>query len=187
MRYGYARVSTTGQSLDAQLAALAAADCPKVFREKVSGAKTDRKELLRLLAVIREGDSVVVSRIDRLARSTFDLFAIVKRITDAKAHFVSLAEPWTDTTTSTGRLMLAVLAGLADVERDLIRARTSEGRKRAMAAGVKMGRPGKLTPAQKREALARLADDESATAIAKSYAVARSTIARLKPAPTPAP
>jgi DNA invertase Pin-like site-specific DNA recombinase len=84
---------------------------------------------------------VTVTRIDRLARSTFDLFGIVKRIVDAKAQFRSLAEPWADTGTSTGRLMLAVFSGLADVERDLIRTRTSEGRSRAKARGKHMGRP----------------------------------------------
>ena len=87
------------------------------------------------------GDVVTVTRIDRLARSTLDLFAIVKRIVDAKAQFRSLAEPWADTGTSTGRLMLAVLGGLADVERDLIRTRTAEGRSRAKAQGQQMGRP----------------------------------------------
>jgi DNA invertase Pin-like site-specific DNA recombinase len=89
-------------------------------------------------------DVVTVTRIDRLARSTFDLFAIVKRIANAKAQFRSLAEPWADTGTSTGRLMLAVLGGLADVERDLIRTRTAEGRSRAKARGKHMGRPPSL-------------------------------------------
>ena len=98
------------------------------------------------------GDVVTVTRIDRLARSTFDLFAIVKQIADAKAQFRSLAEPWADTTTSHGRLMLAVLGGLADVERDLIRTRTAEGRSRAKAQGQRMGRPPTLSPAQQKEA-----------------------------------
>jgi DNA invertase Pin-like site-specific DNA recombinase len=89
---------------------------------------------------------VTVTRIDRLARSTFDLFAIVKQTADAKAQFRSLAEPWADTGTSTGRLMLAVLGGLADAERDLIRTRTAEGRSRAKAQGQHMGRP----PAEER-------------------------------------
>ena len=84
-----------------------------------------------MLDALAFGDVVTVTRIDRLARSTFDLFAIVKRIADAKAEFRSLAEPWADTGTSTGRLMVAVLGGLADVERDLIRSRTAEGRSRA--------------------------------------------------------
>src|SRR5207248_9434232 len=85
---------------------------------------------------------------DRPARSTFDLFEIVKRIVGAKAQFRSIAEPWADTGTSTGRLMLAVLGGLADVERDLIRTRTAEGRSRARKRGQRMGRPSKLTDAQ---------------------------------------
>src|SRR5277367_6601679 len=119
-RLGYARVSTYGQTLDAQLEQLRAAGCTRIYREKVTGAHNDRRELLKMLAALAPGDVVTVTRIDRLARSTFDLFGIVKRIVDAKAQFRSLAEPWADTGTSTGRLMLAVLGGLADVERDLI-------------------------------------------------------------------
>ena len=112
-----------------------------IFREKVSGARADRRELLKLLKALGPGDMVMVTRIDRLARSTFDLFAIVKQIVDAGGQFRSLAEPWADTATSTGRLMIAVLGGLADVERDLIRTRTAEGRSRAKARGQHMGRP----------------------------------------------
>jgi DNA invertase Pin-like site-specific DNA recombinase len=120
---GYARVSTYGQTLDAQLDQLRAAGCASrsIYREKVTGARADRRELNRMLAKLTPGDVVTVTRIDRLTRSTFDLFGIVKRIVDAKAQFRSLAEPWADSTSSTGRLMLAVLGGLADVERDLIR------------------------------------------------------------------
>jgi DNA invertase Pin-like site-specific DNA recombinase len=120
---GYARVSTYGQTLDAQLEQLRASGCSSrnIYREKVTGARADRRELLKMLGKLAPGDVVTVTRIDRLARSTFDLFAIVKQIVDAKAQFRSLAEPWADTGTSTGRLMLAVLGGLADVERDLIR------------------------------------------------------------------
>ena len=108
-----------------------------------------------MLRKLGPGDVVTVTRIDRLARSTFDLFSIVKRIVDAKAPFKSLAEPWADSTSSTGRLMLAVLGGLADVERDLIRTRTAEGRSRATAQGKHMGRPPSLTPAQQKEATRR--------------------------------
>jgi DNA invertase Pin-like site-specific DNA recombinase len=142
MIYGYARVSTDGQSVTAQVAALRKNGAGKVFREVASGAKTDRTQLRRLLDqldALAPGDVVTVTRIDRLARSTFDLFAIVKRIVDAEAQFRSLAEPWADTGTSTGRLMLAVLGGLADVERDLIRTRTAEGRSRAKTQGQHMG------------------------------------------------
>jgi DNA invertase Pin-like site-specific DNA recombinase len=114
---GYARVSTVGQTLDSQLEQLRAAGCisRNIYREKVTGARPDRRELNRMLGKLALGDVVTVTRIDRLARSTFDLFGIVKRIVDAKAQFRSLAEPWADTDTSTGRLMLAVLGGLADV------------------------------------------------------------------------
>ena len=132
---GYARVSTYGQTLDAQLEQLRAEGCSTIFREKASGAQADRRELQRTLKSIASGDVVTVTRIDRLARSTFDLFAIVKQITDAGAQFRSLAEPWADTATRTGRLMIAVLGGLADVERDLIRTRTAEGRSRAKGRG----------------------------------------------------
>src|SRR3974377_230920 len=120
---GYARVSTYGQTLDAQLEQLRAAGCSSrnIYREKVTGARADRGELNRMLDKLAPGDVVTVTRIDRLARSTFDLFDIVKRIADAKAQFRSLAEPWADTGTSTGRLMLAVLGGLAEVGRALFR------------------------------------------------------------------
>jgi DNA invertase Pin-like site-specific DNA recombinase len=142
--YGYARVSTDGQSVDAQVRQLRDAGAGKVFREVASGAKTDRPQLRKLLSEIAAADVLTVTRIDRLARSTFDLFAIVKRIVDSKAQFRSLTEPWADTGTSTGRLMIAVLGGLAEFERDLIRARTGEGRARAKARGKHMGRPPSL-------------------------------------------
>jgi DNA invertase Pin-like site-specific DNA recombinase len=177
---GYARVSTTGQTLEAQLEQLAAAGCAIVYRETASGAKSDRKQLRRLLAELQTGDVVTVTRIDRLARSIFDLFAIVRSISEAGGLFRSLAEPLVDTGTSSGRLMLAVLGGMADIERDLIKARTSEGRARAKSRGVKLGRKFKLTPAQQGEARDRLANGETMVDIARSYAVSRTTIGRLK-------
>ncbi|MCU4160871.1 recombinase family protein [Acidiphilium sp. AL] len=177
---GYARVSTCGQTLDAQLEQLKAAGCAKIYREKATGARPDRRELLKLLKYVAAGDVVMVTRIDRLARSTFDLFAIVKRIADASAQFRSLAEPWADTGTSTGRLMLAVLGGLADVERDLIRTRTAEGRSRAKARGQHMGRPPALTPQQQDEARQRRAEGATLKELARSYNVGIATISRLK-------
>lgn len=179
--YGYARVSTIGQTLEAQLDGLKAAGCQRIFREKVSGARADRRELKKMLGKLEAGDVVVVTRIDRLARSIFDLFAIVKSIVDQKAQFRSLAEPWADTSTATGRLMIAVLGGLADVERDLIRTRTSEGRERAKARGVKLGRKPKMTTQQRGEALERRAAGETLMDIARSYNVSFATISRLKP------
>ena len=148
-RTSSARVSTYGQTLDCQLEQLRKAGCNSrnIHKEKVTGARPDRRELNRMLDRLAPGDVVTVTRIDRLARSTFDLFGIVKRIADAEAQFRSLAEPWADTGTSTGRLMLAVLGGLADVERDLIRTRTAEGRSRAKAKGKHMGpRPNRTRP-----------------------------------------
>jgi DNA invertase Pin-like site-specific DNA recombinase len=180
-RLGYARVSTYGQTLDSQLEQLRAAGCSSrnIYREKVTGARADRRELNRMLGKLAPGDVVTVTRIDRLARSTFDLFGIVKRIVDAKAQFRSLAEPWADSTSSTGRLMLAVLGGLADVERDLIRTRTAEGRSRAKAQGKAMGRPPSLTPAQQKEAIRRRAQGATLEELARSYNVSRATISRL--------
>ena len=179
MIYGYARVSTDGQSLTAQVATLKAAGADKVFREVASGAKTDRAQLHRLLKVLDEGDVLLVTRLDRLARCTRDLLNTLAAITGKKAGFLSLADAWADTTTAHGRLMLTILAGLAEFERELIRARTGEGRARAKARGVKMGRKFKLTPHQQREARARRANGEALTDIARSYNVSHSTISRL--------
>lgn len=179
--FGYARVSTVGQTLEAQLKQLAEAGCAAIFREKASGARPDRRELANLLKTVQPGDEVVVTRIDRLARSVFDLFGIVKQIADAGGRFRSLAEPWADTSTSTGRLMLAVLGGMADVERDLIRVRTAEGRARAKQQGKSLGRKFKMTPEQRREALARREAGEPAAVIARSYNVSHQTIRRLQP------
>ena len=181
-RLGYARISTYGQPLDSQLKQLREAGCSSrnIYRENVTGARPDRRELLRMLDRLAPGDVVTVTRIDRLARSTLDLFAIVKRIVDAKAQFRSLAEPWADTGTRTGRLMLAVLGGLADVERDLIRTRTAEGRSRAKERGKHMGRPPSLTPEQQEEAIRRRAEGATLQELAHSYNVSKSTISRLR-------
>ena len=155
MKYGYARVSADGQSVDAQVRQLTRAGCKKVFREVASGAKTDRAQLRRLLAALAPGDLVTVTRLDRLARSTRDLLNTLAAVTAKKSGFKSLGDTWADTTTSHGRLMLTVLGGLAEFERDLIRARTGEGRARAVARGQKMGRPPKLTTHQRRKAIKR--------------------------------
>ena len=179
--YGYARVSTDGQCLDAQLAHLAAEGAQRIFQEKASGARGDREQLRRLLAALGPGDLVLVTRLDRLARSTRDLLNTLGAIAERGASFRSLGDPWADTTTPHGRLMLTVLAGLAEFERELIRARTSEGRERAKARGVKLGRRFKLTAHQRQEALARREAGETLTAIARSYNVSHSTISRLRP------
>jgi DNA invertase Pin-like site-specific DNA recombinase len=179
MLKAYARVSTNSQELEGQIEALKAAGCERIFKEKISGVRADRRELRKMMAGLETGDVVVVTRIDRLARSTFELFALVKEIVDTGAQFRSLAQPWADTSTANGRLMIAVLGGLADVERDMIRARTDEGRERAKAAGIKFGRKNKLTSHQQREAIERRASGESIRDIARSFNVSHTTIARL--------
>jgi len=180
MIYGYARVSTDGQSVDAQVRQLTKAGCKQVFRETASGAKTDRAQLAKALVKLDAGDVLMVTRLDRLARSTRDLLNTLGTIADRKAGFKSLGDTWADTTTAHGRLMLTVLGGLAEFERELIRARTGEGRSRAKARGVKMGRPPKLTPHQVKEALRRRDAGEPMRDIARSYNVSHSTVSRLR-------
>jgi DNA invertase Pin-like site-specific DNA recombinase len=179
MIYGYARVSTDGQTLEAQVASLKAAGVSRIFRETASGAKTDRRELARALKALGKGDVLLVTRLDRLARSTRDLLNILAAIAGQGAAFRSLHDAWADTTTPHGRLMLTVLGGLAEFERELIRARTGEGRERAKARGVKLGRRPKLSPHQIREALVRRDAGEAPREIARTYNVSHSTISRL--------
>jgi DNA invertase Pin-like site-specific DNA recombinase len=162
-----------------QVRQLRAAGCAKVFREVASGAKTDRTELAKALGKLDRDDVLMVTRLDRLARSTRDLLNTLGTIADRKAGFRSLGDTWADTTTSHGRLMLTVLGGLAEFERDLIRSRTGEGRARAKERGVKMGRKPKLTPHQVKEAMRRRDAGEPMRDIAKSYNVSHSTISRL--------
>ena len=179
MIIGYARVSTDGQTLDAQQSALTAAGAQQVFAEKISGAVTDRKALVRAIGALGPGDVLLVTRLDRLARSTRDLLNVLDAVAKAGAGFRSLADAWADTTTPHGRLMLTVLGGLAEFERELIRARTDEGRKRAQARGVKFGRKPALTAHQRQEALTRRAAGEALVDIGRSYNVSHSTISRL--------
>lgn len=148
MLIGYARVSTDDQDLTIQKTALKEAGCRRTFDEKVSGAKRDRPELAKLLEQLRDDDVVVVTRLDRLARSTRDLLDIAERLNEAGAGLRSLAEPWADTTSPAGRMVLTVFGGIAEFERELIHQRTSSGRVAAKARGVKFGRKPKLTPEQ---------------------------------------
>jgi DNA invertase Pin-like site-specific DNA recombinase len=179
MIIGYARVSTDGQTLDAQQFALQTAGAEKVFAEKVSGAKADRKQLAKAIAALNVGDVLMVTRLDRLARSTRDLLNVLATIAEKEAGFRSIADAWADTTTPHGRLMLTVLGGLAEFERELIIARTCEGRDRAKARGIRFGRKPKLTPHQAAEARARRQAGEALTEIGRSYNVSHSTISRL--------
>jgi DNA invertase Pin-like site-specific DNA recombinase len=177
----YARVSTEGQTLEAQVTQLKAAGAERVFKEKVSGAKSDRPQLRKAIAALEADDVLLVTRLDRLARSTRDLLNVLDEIAKRGAGFRSLNDAWADTTTPHGRLMLTVLGGLAEFERELIRARTGEGRERAKARGVRLGRKPKLTPHQIHEALARREVGESMTEIGLSYNVSHATISRRQP------
>jgi DNA invertase Pin-like site-specific DNA recombinase len=176
---GYARVSTDGQSLQSQTEALHAAGCGRVYSEKLSGAYSDRLQLAKAIQALGKGDTLIVTKLDRLARSTRDLLNTLDAVGKVGASFKSLNDPWADTTTPHGRLMLTVLGGLAEFERHLIHSRTTEGRIRAQANGVRFGRKPMLTPYQRAEALRRRAAGETLVEIAKLFGVSHMTIARL--------
>jgi DNA invertase Pin-like site-specific DNA recombinase len=177
---GYARVSTSGQTLDAQLEQLGGAGCARVFRETMSGARSDRPQLTAALKALEAGDTLIITRLDRLARSTRDLLDIVHTIETKGATLKALTESWADTTTPTGKLILTVLGGLAEFERTLIADRTAEGRDRARKAGKRLGRPFKLTTHQRGAVLDMRAQGEDNAAIARILGVSRSTISRIK-------
>jgi DNA invertase Pin-like site-specific DNA recombinase len=177
---GYARVSTVGQSLEAQVQQLSGYGCHGIFQEKIRGAKADRPQLTQLLASLGAGETLVVTRLDRLARSTLDLLNIVKATAAKEANFLSLAEPWANTSTAIGKLMLTMLSGVAEFERDLIALRTSDGRQRAMKSGVKFGPKFKLSPHQMDEIRRRKEQGESCRFLARSYGVSANTISRIK-------
>lgn len=179
MKIGYARVSTTDQNLELQLAALTEAGCVRIFQEKISGVKKDRPELERLLDQLRSKDVVVVWKLDRLARSTHHLLEFVERIRIADASFCSLSEPWADTTSHAGKMIMTVFAGIAEFERDLIRERTSAGRVAAKQRGIRFGRPKKMNEEQKLLAKRLLEENKSVSEIAKTFNVHKATIYRL--------
>src|ERR1700676_3731846 len=176
---GYARVSTQDQQLTGQLEALTSAGATTIFREKISGARADRPQLAKLMASLKAGDVVQVTKLDRLGRSTRELLDLIERIGKAGASFRSLGDPLWDTSSSQGRLLSTLLAAIADFERDLIRERTGDGRRRAMANGIKFGRKRKLSDYQRTEAVKRRGAGETLAAIAKSNGVAISMISRL--------
>tara|TARA_R110001592_G_scaffold124273_2_gene333034 strand:- start:889 stop:1452 length:564 start_codon:yes stop_codon:yes gene_type:complete len=178
-KLGYARVSTQDQTLEAQKEALLDAGADLLFTEKVSGANRNRPQLSAMLENLQEGDLVLVARLDRFARSTLDMLTLTEAITAKGAAFRSLAEPWADTTTPHGRMIVTVLAGVAEFERSLIRQRTGEGRKRAQSRGVRFGRPPALTPAQESEAV-RLAEANGNRYAAEIMGVSIATVERVR-------
>lgn len=179
MKIGYARVSTTDQNLDLQLIALKEAGCERIFQEKISGAKLNRPELQRLIDHLRPNDIVVVWKLDRLARSTQNLLELADQIKNAEASFCSLSEPWADTTSPSGKMIMTVFAGIAEFERDLIRERTGAGRVAAKQRGVRFGRPEKMNEEQKLLAKRLLQEDKSVSEVAKTFNVHKATIYRL--------
>jgi DNA invertase Pin-like site-specific DNA recombinase len=180
MIVGYARVSTDGQSVADQVVALRAAGAAKVYSEKMSGARSDRPQLAKAIHALAAGDTLIVTRLDRLARSTRDLLNVLATIGEHGAAFKSLADAWIDTSTASGKLMLTVLGGLAEFERSLIKARTDVGIARARAAGVRFGRKPKLNDHQRREAIARRENGELQGDIARTFGVDQATISRLR-------
>jgi DNA invertase Pin-like site-specific DNA recombinase len=164
MIVGYARVSTDGQTLDAQQTALREAGCERFYSEKISGAITVRAQLAKAIATLVPGDTLIVCKLDRLARSTRDLLNTLDAISRAGASFRSLSDSWANTDTPHGKLMVTVLGGLAEFERHLILARATEGRIRVKASGVRFGRKPKLSDHQQAEIVRRRAAGETLTA-----------------------
>lgn len=181
MKIGYARVSTTGQDYHTQLSKLQGEGCEKIFSEKQSGKSTDnRAELQRAIEFAREGDVLVITKLDRLARSMGDLWAIVRQLEEKSVAFKVLDQEGMDTSSATGKLLFNILGSIAEFERDLINARTEEGRQAAKAKGIKFGRKAKLTDDQ----LAALRVDVDSgyltkQEIADKYGIARNSVYRL--------
>jgi DNA invertase Pin-like site-specific DNA recombinase len=180
MRYGYARVSSGTQDYEAQVEALKAAGCERIFSEKASGKSTDgRREFGRLMKALLPGDVVVVTKLDRLARSSRDLHNIVGELQACGCGFVSLGDPWCDTTSDVGKLVLAIMGGIAEFERSLIRKRCQDGIDRARRKGTKFGRKAVLDVSQRKRIAERYADGETMAALAREYDCGEATIWRV--------
>jgi DNA invertase Pin-like site-specific DNA recombinase len=178
-KIGYARVSSNTQDYQGQVDALKAFGCERIYSEKVSGKSTNgRRQFEKLMKELLPGDTVVVAKLDRLARSSRDLHNIIHELDGLSCGFLSLGESWCDTTTSHGRLMLTIMGGIAEFERDLIRKRCEEGIVRAKAKGVTFGRKRKLDKEMVRIAAERYAKGETMAQLAEVYNVNEATIWR---------
>lgn len=178
MKIGYARVSTKDQELENQRARLEEAGCELFFEEKISGAVKKRPQLEKLLSQLRKDDVLVVTKLDRLARSTSELLRIAEVLNEKNAGLQSLDEPWADTTTPAGKMIMTVFGGIAEFERSLILTRTEEGREAALARGVPFGRPSKLSPDQKEVVRDLVKNGQSIAAVARTFNVHPATIYR---------
>ena len=176
MLVGYARVSSSGQSLDIQNEALADAGCEKVFAEKMSGRSAkDRQQLHEAIDFVREGDTLIVTRLDRLARSVGDLHQIIEKLDGKGVEFRCLAQSGVDTSTSTGKLALAILGAVAAFENDIRRERQMEGIAKAKAEGRYKGRPASIDP---NEVKALKEQGMGASQIAKELKIGRASVYR---------
>lgn len=183
---GYARVSTQDQDLAAQMESLREAGAARIFNEKISGVKRDRPALADLMKNLQAGDTLLVTRLDRLARSTYDLLSILNQVTEKGATFKSMADGWADTATPFGKLAITILGSIAEFERSLILARTSQGRARAKAAGRSIGGPKRrMSDSQIAVARQRMSAGQHPADIAQDYGVSANTIKRLKIAAAP--
>lgn len=187
MIVGYARVSTLGQSTRVQIDELRAAGCDKVVSETGSAKSLTHRRLRVLLQDLQPGDTLIVTRLDRLARSSRDLLHVLGQLGDKGVAFRSLRDHWADTSSAHGRLLVTVLAGMAEFERELLLARTSEGRAAAKARGQAFGRPGVLTPHQIQWVALQRREGVSCRHLSQLLNVHYSTIARIKPAADDAP
>lgn len=177
-RVGYVRVSTVAQTLDQQQAALVAAGVTKTFSDTMSGAKDDRPGLSALLEYVRDGDTVVVWKLDRLGRNTLHILETVKALTDRGVTLVSTTDG-IDSSTAAGRMMIGVLGSLAEYERELVKERTALKRAMSLANGTKFGRRKKVTDASQIATARRMKDDgHTARDIAKYLGVSRGTLYR---------
>jgi DNA invertase Pin-like site-specific DNA recombinase len=178
-KVGYARVSSKGQSYQAQVEALQGAGCERVYSEKASGKDTaGRPQFRKMLKALLPGDIVYVSKLDRLCRSTRDLMNTLHELEAQGCGLVSLGEQWCDTTSSVGRLMVTIMSGIATFERELIKARTDEGIARARKRGTKFGRKVLLSPEQQQAAAERYAAGDTLAMLAKDYKTSIATMSR---------
>src|SRR5258708_7395012 len=176
MLIGYARCSTVDQSLEIQIEALKKVGCQKIYEEKISGATTVRKELQKMMKRLERDDTLVVARLDRLCRNMRDMLNILHDLSERGVNFRSLKEEWANLGSASGKLLLHVLSATAEFERELIKSRVDEGRKKAMASGVCFGRPSKMNKNQINKMQEMLSAGKTQEEVAVIFGVNQSTI-----------